>query len=174
MQAHFPGRHYDEEATLAKAGQVNPALLQTLKANEFFEQSIPKTTGPELFNLSYLKQAQVASNTAALSHEDVMATLNQFSADEIVAALDRYVDTNYTVYASGGGIHNPLLMANIQEQIPEVSIQYTDALAIQADAKEAVLFAILANECVAGGQVRFGNQRQGIPSVTMGKISFPD
>ena len=48
----------------------------------------------------------------------------------------------------------------------------TDDLGINGDAKEAVLFAILANECVAGGVTNFGS-REGVPSVSMGKISFP-
>jgi len=47
-------------------------------------------------------------------------------------------------------------------------------LGINPDAKEAVLFAILANECLSGGQMRFGNTAQGIPNVTMGKVSFAD
>jgi anhydro-N-acetylmuramic acid kinase len=46
-------------------------------------------------------------------------------------------------------------------------------LGILSDAKEAVLFALLANETVSGGDYNFGNSK-GIPSVTMGKISFPD
>jgi anhydro-N-acetylmuramic acid kinase len=45
-------------------------------------------------------------------------------------------------------------------------------LGIDGDAKEAVLFATLANEAIAGGQTNFG-LRQGVPSVSMGKISFP-
>jgi anhydro-N-acetylmuramic acid kinase len=46
----------------------------------------------------------------------------------------------------------------------------TDDLNIHPDAKEAVLFAILANEALCGGETNFG---KGVPSVSMGKISFP-
>jgi anhydro-N-acetylmuramic acid kinase len=56
--------------------------------------------------------------------------------------------------------------------LPGFTIEPISNLGISGDAKEAVLFALLANETVAGGSVDFGN-RQGIPSVTMGKISFP-
>jgi anhydro-N-acetylmuramic acid kinase len=77
------------------------------------------------------------------------------------------------LYASGGGMHNPLLMQNIQHLLPNVMIKHTSELGIHPDAKEAVLFAILANECVAGGNVPFSNEMKGIPSVTMGKVSFP-
>jgi len=81
--------------------------------------------------------------------------------------------TKYHLYASGGGMHNPLLMQHIKELLPGIPVHLTTELGIHPDAKEALLFAVLANECVAGGTVQFSNELQGIPSVTMGKISFP-
>ncbi|MBT1064524.1 anhydro-N-acetylmuramic acid kinase [Bowmanella sp. Y26] len=176
VQKHFAPKTYDADAAIARAGKINPALLGALKAHDFFTQGFPKTTGPELFNLDYLARAQVASHTQQLSHEDVMATLNRFSADMIVDALNRCAGAlgEYHLYGSGGGVHNPLLMDNIRSQIPQAKVHSTSELGINPDAKEAVLFALLANECVAGGKAQFGNAREGIPSVTMGKISFPD
>ena len=176
VQKYFAPKTYDADAAIARAGQVNQALLSALKAHDFFVQGFPKTTGPELFNLDYLARAQTASQTQQLSHEDVMATLNRFSADMIVDALNRCAGAlgEYHLYGSGGGVHNPLLMDNIRSQIPQVKVHSTSELGINPDAKEAVLFALLANECVAGGKAQFGNAREGIPSVTMGKISFPD
>jgi anhydro-N-acetylmuramic acid kinase len=73
---------------------------------------------------------------------------------------------------SGGGTNNPLLVKWLKELLP-CQFHTSDDLGILSDAKEAVLFAILANETVAGGNYNFGNNK-GIPSVTMGKISFPD
>jgi anhydro-N-acetylmuramic acid kinase len=71
-------------------------------------------------------------------------------------------------------MHNPLLMKNIGTRLPGIKIKTTTELEINPDAKEAVLFAILANECLSGGGYSFNNKNGGIPSVTMGKISFPD
>jgi anhydro-N-acetylmuramic acid kinase len=64
-------------------------------------------------------------------------------------------------------------MQNIKQLLPGVPVQLTSDLGIHPDAKEAVLFAVLANECVTGGNVAFSKQLKGIPSTTMGKISFP-
>lgn len=176
VQKYFPSLDFDENAQIATAGSPHPGLLNELKQHSFFTKSFPKTTGPELFNLSYLKTAQTRTGTDQLSHSDTLCTLNHFSADMIVQALQTCLkkDEAYTVYASGGGIHNPLLMENIHKQLPNIEIRTTEALAIHPDAKEAVLFAVLANECMVGGKVNFGNPEFGIPSVTMGKISFPD
>lgn len=175
VQAHFPGKYFDENAAIARQGNIHEALLQALKGNDFFTNDFPKTIGPELFNLDYLNAAMLKANCLDLSHGDVMATLNRFSADMIVDALHRCMThkTDFVVYTSGGGMHNPLLMEHIHKQLPGIMFRDTAELEVNPDAKEAVLFAILANEAVAGGQVALGAGRNGIPAVSMGKISFP-
>jgi anhydro-N-acetylmuramic acid kinase len=80
---------------------------------------------------------------------------------------------NYKLYLSGGGAHNPLIVGWIREQLPQVQFYPMEKLGIPGDAKEAVLFATLANETLVGGDLNFGN-RSKIPSVSMGKISFPN
>lgn len=170
-----PGQNFDEGAQLALQGQVSQSLLHALQQDPFFSLSFPKTTGPEVFNLAYLQRAQHASGTLLLTAADVMATLNAFTATMIAQAIIKSCAAERTVvYASGGGIHNPLIMQQLRQQLPQCRITTTAELNINPDAKEAVLFALLANECLVGGQQRFSNAREGIPSVTMGKVSFAD
>jgi anhydro-N-acetylmuramic acid kinase len=113
---------------------------------------------------------------------DLLATLTRFSAETIAEAM-RHVFASkkmsdaeirqFKIYMSGGGMHNPLLVKWLKELLPEIEFRKTNDLGINGDAKEAVLFAILANECVAGNSTDFG-KREGVPSVSMGKISFPN
>ncbi len=171
----FYGQPYDENGAIAAQGTVHPDLLLALKTNAFFDAPFPKTTGPEVFNLAYVQRAQEQSDANDLTHADLMATLTRFSAETIADAVRQIMepDVRYHVYMSGGGMHNPVLVNAIRELLPsDCSFGRTDELGINGDAKEAVLFAVLANEAVAGGQTSFGN-RQSVPSVTMGKISFP-
>ncbi len=174
MKKYF-NKAYDENGMVALQGKVNDDLLVELKNNIFFTSGFPKTTGPELFNLSYLQSTQEKTNTIHLSHPDVMCTLNQFSADMISDAIVRSFDKtdNLKIYSSGGGMHNPLLMQNIKTHLPKASFFTTDDLSINPDAKEAVLFAILANEALVGHNNNFNTNRKDIPAVSMGKISFP-
>lgn len=177
IQMHFAPLQYDKDSLIAKQGTINKPLLEALCSDAFFDLAMPKTTGPEVFNLAYLAKAQVSSFSSDISHYDVMATLNRFSAMMIANAINQCAKqlTDIAVYASGGGVHNPLLMEHILSLCPQLTkVNNTDALGIDPDAKEAVLFAILANECLAGGKQRFGNQAQGIPTITMGKVSFGD
>ncbi|MES1250041.1 MAG: anhydro-N-acetylmuramic acid kinase, partial [Chitinophaga rupis] len=106
---------------------------------------------------------------------DLMATLTRFSAETIVAAIRQVLPTtkdNLVIYISGGGAHNPLLTEWIREELTPIPIRYTDELGIPGDAKEAILFALLANEAICGEPIQFG--KAGMPAVTMGKISFPN
>lgn len=176
VKKHF-GLPYDDNAKIASRGIVNQELLKELKNDKFFEEksgdvTLPKTTGPELFNLEYLKNAQEKSKTLEHSHEDILATLCRFSAETIAEVILQFKSNSCKIYGSGGGVHNPLIMSNLRELLPNFDFQKTDDLGIAGDAKEAVLFATLANEAIAGGQTNFGS-RQGVPSVSMGKISFP-
>jgi anhydro-N-acetylmuramic acid kinase len=173
IQQHFPGKYFDEDAALARAGTINTALLSALKNHPFFEQPFPKTTGPELFNLAYLEKAAARASVYQESHANMMATLNRFSADTIVQAVQQTmqgIGGGVALFASGGGMHNPLLMQNIASQLPNYTIATTSQLQIAPDAKEAVLFALLANETLAGGNYAV----PGNPHVCMGKISLPN
>jgi anhydro-N-acetylmuramic acid kinase len=176
IQQQFEGKYFDKDAAIALQGQINFELLTALKDNEFFLKPFPKTTGPELFNLGYLKNAREKSSTQNISVEDTMATLNKFSADTIVNALLNTTDKNknYKIFSSGGGMHNPLLMQHLQKALPNFSFATTTALNIDPDAKEAVLFAILANECVSGNGAYLQKGIKGMPAISMGKISFPN
>jgi len=174
IQQNFEGQYFDDQSAVASKGTVNATLLDQLKANDFFKKGFPKTTGPELFNLAYVQKAMSATGIEAISHHDMMATLNRFSADTLCNAIQSCSTglTDVVIYISGGGMHNPLLMKNIREQLPGYTFKVTDSLGINPDAKEALLFAVLANETVAGGKIKIGNGTEDIPFVSMGKISF--
>ncbi len=173
----FPDRSYDKNAEIASQGAVNASLLRELKAHAFFTKPVPKTTGPELFSADYVRAAQRVSGTENLSVNDLLSTLTRFSAETIAEAIHTAVAQarlnihDFNVYLSGGGMHNPLLVRWLQELLP-TRFAKSDELGILGDAKEAVLFAILANETVVGGGENFGDGR-GVPSITMGKLSFP-
>jgi anhydro-N-acetylmuramic acid kinase len=178
MRAHFM-QAYDKDAAIARKGQVNQDLLNVLKANSFFSLPFPKTVGPELFNLEYLNQAQIQSNTTSLSQEDVLVTLNLFTAVTIAEAIKQVIgnamgsNNLHALYISGGGMHNPLLQEHLSNLLTGIKVESLNVLGYHPDAKEAILFALLANEAVAGEAMQIGGNATNKP-ITMGKISFPD
>lgn len=174
MQESFPGKFFDENAAVAEKGKVNDTLLTRLISHDFFKRSLPKTTGPELFNLQYLRESMETSHTESLNAEDVMATLNMLTAKTIVTAINSVLQNRpCKIFVSGGGMHNPVLLRDIKANVPNASFHSTMEKKINPDAKEALLFAILANECVSGDAGSFLNAAENFPAVSMGKISFP-
>ena len=171
IQKHFEGKHFDEDANVASAGKFNQLLIDEMFKHPFFKEEFPKSTGPELFNLAYLAKASAATNTNNLSLEDTMASLNRFTALCIAKGINQYFTEadEPVVYVSGGGVHNPVLLANLKEIIPYATFKDTSTLGINPDAKEAILFALLANETVAGDYSVFNEN-----TLSMGKISFPN
>lgn len=173
IQLKYPGKYYDRNAEVAASGIVNEKLLAALLDHPFFKADFPKTTGPELFSLDYLDAAIARSGEENLSNQDVMATLAHFSAKGIIMAITESVKDQgeFEIYLSGGGMYNPLLINYVEEYFGR-KLKLTSDLEIDPDAKEAVLFALLANEAVSGGNTSFGD-RPGVPTVSMGKVSFP-
>lgn len=178
VKHHFPEKNYDKDAQIAKQGFINTSLLSHLKDHDFFRQAFPKTIGPELFGFEYVKIALIKSNQSNIAVEDLVATLTRFSAETIAEAIQNtiknttYKTEDFNIYLSGGGTNNPLLVRWLKELLP-CHFYKSDDLGISSDAKEAVLFAILANETVSGERFNFGTKK-GVPSITMGKISMPD
>jgi len=80
---------------------------------------------------------------------------------------------HFTIYTSGGGMHNPVLIEHLKQLLPNIPIKSSDLIGMNPDAKEAILFAVLANECVSGSPMYAGGNATKIP-VSMGKISFPN
>lgn len=167
-----PRLRFDEDARIAKAGSVSEELLNALLDEPFFRLPLPKTTGPELFSYRWFENL-LRAKAPTLSLNDQMATLNRFSAHGIAGAVCK-LPSETEVYLSGGGAKNPELLRNLAELLPERNILSTSDLGVDPDAKEAILFAVLANELVAGNPDTFRGRIKGAPTVTMGKISLPD
>ncbi|MBS4043959.1 MAG: anhydro-N-acetylmuramic acid kinase [Chitinophagaceae bacterium] len=173
IQQHFEGLQFDENAAIALQGKVNDDLLNALMVHDFFQQNFPKSTGQEIFNLNFIEDA--LAKTKGISEEDVLATLSLFTAKTIANAIQQNIfEQDFTIYTSGGGIHNPLLMLNLQNELPNIKIESTATLGINPNAKEAILFAVLANECISGDSEFYTSNHKNIPIITMGKISLPN
>lgn len=173
MQVHL-GEEMDRDGALAGSGVVHNKLLQALLETPFLAHSFPKTTGPELFNLSLLEEAMRKEHVQNLSHADALATLTQFTINSMVDGIARAVAAldSAAIYISGGGLRNPHLVQGIQRGLLNYRVASFDAIGFNPDAKEAALFAILANETIAGAPENVAHIA-GSPTICMGKISFP-
>ena len=165
VKANYDGLSYDANGEIASSGIINEAFVNASLAHPFFNASFPKTIGPELFNQAFIAAACKTADIVTMPHEDMVASLSYITARVITDGIHKVVgDTSkdLVIYASGGGIHNAYIMQQLQNMCPNALFKNIETLGVHPDAKEAVLFAILANEAVAGS-----------PTLSMGKISFP-
>lgn len=172
MRRHYQ-RDFDCHARVAQTGTVHAGLLAALLRDPFFASRLPRTTGPELFNLRWVEEVKRNAGIGFVNPEDELATLARLTTESVAAAIRKVIKKcTPAVFVSGGGAHNPLLMRWLKESCPALAWRPMDALGIPGDAKEAVLFAVLANETLTGSRVHFGSGTK-IPSAQFGKISLP-
>lgn len=161
---------FDTDGKTAASGEVNEELLTALKNHSFFTLDFPKTTGPELFNRNYVQQVQKKTGTEHISTEDLLATLTWFTVETMGDAIQKVHQSGDTlqIYVSGGGLHNSFLMDSLRTLAKGAEIDSFEKIGFNPDAKEAVCFAVLANEMLSGEGFLVEGQK-----VNFGKISFP-
>jgi anhydro-N-acetylmuramic acid kinase len=148
------GESYDPGGAHAALGRVDDSVVAELLADPYFEIAPPRSTGRERYGEAFL--ARILPRFAGRP-DDLLATLTRFVAASIHAAYARWVLPRSPVaeiLVSGGGVHNQTLMRSLAELLAPIPVRTTAALGVDPDAKEAVAFAILANETLHG---RAGN-----------------
>ncbi len=153
------GHAYDADGRFAASGAIDEALLARLLDDAWFALPPPKSTGREQFHLDW---AQARLGDSALAPQDVQATLLELTAATVADALRATQPDTRRVLVCGGGVRNPLLLARIAARLPGVVVESTAAHGLDPDFVEAMGFAWLARETLAG---RPGN----LPSVSGAK-----
>ena len=153
------GQAFDAGGAFAASGRVDDRLLARLRNDPWFALPPPKSTGREQFHLAWV-QTQLAD--ASINAADVQATLLELSAATVADALLATQPETRRVLVCGGGVHNPLLLERIGLRLPGVIVESTASHGLDPDFVEAMGFAWLARETLAG---RPGN----LPSVTGAK-----
>jgi anhydro-N-acetylmuramic acid kinase len=121
-------------------------VLAAMLAEPYFAMRPPKSCGRDLFNAAWLEKFPLQRVAA----QDVQATLAELSARSIACAVDRYCPQAHELYVCGGGAHNLDLLARLRRNLPQCRIDSTATLGIDPDWVEAIAFAWLAKQTLAG------------------------
>lgn len=171
MRALF-GKPLDRGGSTARAGRADKRLLALLMKHPYLKQRPPKSTGRETFGPG------LADKTLArkLAPEDVVATFTHFTALSIKDAFDRFVLKAHRieeVVVSGGGVHNAFLMELLTDALAPITVIPISDYGIPPEAKEAMSFAILANETLSGRPSNLPAATGATRRVILGKITLP-
>lgn len=143
---------YDHGGAMASQGRVNEDWLAELMADPFLRLSPPKTTGREVYGLPFAAALVEQALCRRLSPQDAVATVSALTADSIVHAYREFLIPRAgldEVVLGGGGSYNDFLRARIALGLG-VPVHRCEELGIDGKLKEAMAFALLASDAVAG------------------------
>jgi anhydro-N-acetylmuramic acid kinase len=161
---------FDRDGVRGACGAIDAALLTELHRHPYLALPPPKTTGREDFGKDFVYPL-LGRYEGRL--DDLLATLTRFTAETIARSYREVLPVvPDEVYVSGGGALNPTLMRHLVELLAPIPVSSTSVLGVDPEAKEAIAFAVLANQTLFGAA---GN----VPAVTgaigprvLGKLSF--
>ena len=137
------GQAYDANGDWAASGKADKSLLTCLLAHSFLQQTAPKSTGREAFNLAWLETQLLSLEVAPA---DIQATLLALTAESIANDIKQLTSASCEVFVCGGGAYNLTLMNELQSRLPQAKLASTAEFGIAPEWVEAMAFAWLAKQ----------------------------
>ena len=128
----------DRGGKIAASGSVNAPLLADLLADPYYRRKPPKSAGREQYGTEFVDRMK----KSGASLRDLVTTATVLTAATIAIGIGPKPSGDLIV--SGGGVHNPQIMAHLAGFLPGMAISTTTDHGVDADAKEAIAFAVLA------------------------------
>ena len=165
---------FDNNGVIASRGKILSDLLRTVLQHSYFSRPLPKSTGREMFGAMFVEKIlQKYSKNRA---EDLIATATEFTAMTIYDQFNRYLRKRLRgemldeLIISGGGSKNRTMTDALRRYFSPTRIITSDSLGVSSDAKEALCFAILANETISGNNSNIPNVTGATKGTVLGKI----
>lgn len=170
---------FDDGGAFAAAGKALPELLDFMMSDPYLTLPPPKTTGREYFGDPYVDRLLQKASSLGVSltdssdnWKDLLATATLFTAKCIKTAIDAFSPARPDrLIVGGGGSLNPTLMTMIENELAGIEVMTNEDLGLDSSAKEAVAFAILANEAIHGIPNTAIHATNASHPVIMGKIT---
>ncbi|SFI66915.1 anhydro-N-acetylmuramic acid kinase [Celeribacter neptunius] len=136
------GQSYDKDGALAAQGRPDMEIVARGLEHAYFYKMPPKSLDRNDFH-------GVLEAVAPLSDADAAATLTAFAAACVARAMDHCPSPPAALYVTGGGRHNPVLMAMIAAGV-DCEVLPVEEIGLDGDMLEAQAFAYLAARVRAG------------------------
>lgn len=170
------GKRMDRDGRIGRSGKVSEALLRKLLGHSYFRKRPPKSTGRELFGKLFLCEAFRMLKGTGTPPEDIVCTLTVLTAFSIRDAYKKFILPRYPlkeIILTGGGARNRFLVGLLREAFRGIKISMIEEYGIPYHAKEALSFAILANETLSGRPSNIPKATGAKKDVVLGGIYRP-
>lgn len=169
---HMLRKKFDKNGVIASKGKVNIELFTYLaKIDKGYSSAPPKSTGREHYGMEF--QKKVLNRFKKINKNDFIRTITEFTAFTIWHNYINFIEPVCRIdelIISGGGSENPVLMKALKNYFSGISVTRLKQNGITAHNKEAVLFAVLANECISGNPANMNKVTGSTKDVILGKI----
>lgn len=163
---------FDEGGRIASSYAWDERLLSWLMEDPYLKEKPPKTTGRERYNREFVEKVYAKAASLGVDDGEVLATLTRYTALAIAFSVKELLpEIPERLIVGGGGSYNLTLLRFLRELLPETEVVTNEEIGWNSDAKEAVAFAILANETVSGMCNNAPGATGAAHPVIMGKIS---
>jgi anhydro-N-acetylmuramic acid kinase len=157
----------DRGGKIAASGAVNVKLLDELLADPYYAKKPPKSAGREQYGQEFVTRLK----STGLPMRDLIATITVLTSATIAMAVEKLSARPSEIIVSGGGVHNPQIMAHLTGFLPGVTIASSSDYGIDSDAKEAIAFAVLAYETWRGRPSNLPSATGARRAVVLGSIT---
>ncbi len=164
-------KNYDRNGEVAFKGKMSKILFSFLRNDSYYKLKPPKSTGREFYGEIF--QKRLLNRCKGISQNDIIYTISEFTSYSIHYNYKKFVSNKIKVdelFVSGGGAKNNFLMKRLKYYFKGVRVKELHQSGLTSDNKEAVLFAVLANECLCGNAANMPNVTGAKRNVILGKI----
>ncbi len=164
-------KEFDEKGAVASKGRILTDVIRFMLAHPHLKQAPPKSTGREVFGKMFV--GEILRHTRGARKQDIIATVTEFTPLTIYQQYAQFLRKRCRLdelIVSGGGTHNRYIMDALRQYFAPAKIMTSDELGISSDSKEAVCFAILANETISGNPSNLPGVTGASTPTILGKI----
>ena len=166
---------YDKNGEFAAKGNINESLLTQCMEIPYINEAPPKSTGRELFGKEFVEK--LIEENKHLSKYDLLATMTMFTAKSIASNYQRFIFPHHKideVIIGGGGSYNKTFIRMLQNLLKtQCKVLIQEDIGYSSEAKEAIAFALLANETINGNGSNVPNATGAKECVILGNITLP-
>lgn len=176
LSRRFFNINFDKNGKIAKRGKINLQLFNFLKESDtFIERRPPKSTGREYYGKEFL--SSLIKKSKKIPHQDLIRTVTRFTAYSVYRNYEKFIKKETMInelIISGGGARNLQLVDDLKDYFgTSVEVKNVEDLGISSDAKEAICFAVLANETISGNETNIPRVTGAGRKTILGKICLP-
>jgi anhydro-N-acetylmuramic acid kinase len=145
---------FDKNGRIAKLGKFSERIFNhLLKIDDFIKLSSPRSTGREHYGKEFVLKILKKSLRSRIQEPEIIHTVSKYTAFAVYDSYKNFIYPKHKaelLVVSGGGSRNPFIMESLADYFDTVEIKTSSDFDLNEDFKEAICFAVLANELIEG------------------------